>query len=41
MTRLPADAVAEVSAAVGAAVDGLGGRFTMPLHTVALTVQSR
>ena len=37
MTRLPADAVAEVGAAVGAAVDALGGRFTMPLHTVALT----
>lgn len=37
MTRLPADAIAEVSAVVGASIDALGGRFTMPFYTVALT----
>ena len=41
MTRLPADAVAEVSAAVGAAIDALGGRFTLPFDTVALTARRR
>ena len=39
MTRLPADAVAEVSAAVSAAIDALGGRFTVPFHTVALAAR--
>lgn len=35
LTRLPADKLAEVLAAVGAAVDEIGGRFTMPYTTLA------
>ncbi|GAA0246547.1 class I SAM-dependent methyltransferase [Cryptosporangium japonicum] len=35
MTRLPADAIAEISTAVGTAIDALGGSFTLPFHTVA------
>ncbi|WP_406835968.1 class I SAM-dependent methyltransferase [Streptomyces sp. AHU1] len=37
LTRLPADALASVLDEVGAAVDALGGRFTMPCATVAVT----
>ncbi|MER5386531.1 class I SAM-dependent methyltransferase [Streptomyces sp. NPDC002688] len=37
LTRLPADASASVLEEVGAAVDALGGRFTMPCTTVAVT----
>ncbi|MET7986119.1 MULTISPECIES: class I SAM-dependent methyltransferase [unclassified Streptomyces] len=37
LTRLPADALAPVLEEVGAAVDALGGRFTMPYATVAVT----
>src|SRR3954468_3118531 len=39
LTRLPADKVAEVLAAVGSAIDALGGGFTMPYVTVAVTAQ--
>lgn len=35
VTRLPADALAEILAAVGAAIDAMGGRFTMEFTTVA------
>ncbi|MFY1692181.1 class I SAM-dependent methyltransferase [Plantactinospora sp. WMMB782] len=35
-TRLPPDALAELCAAVGAAVDALGGSFTMRYRTVAV-----
>ncbi|MFB7243452.1 SAM-dependent methyltransferase [Streptomyces populi] len=37
LTRLPADALAAVLDEVGAAVDALGGRFTVSYTTVALT----
>ncbi|MFI7547462.1 class I SAM-dependent methyltransferase [Actinoplanes sp. NPDC049599] len=37
LTRLPADRTAEILGAVGAAVDALGGRFTMRLTTLAVT----
>jgi SAM-dependent methyltransferase len=37
LTRLPADRLAEVLAAVGAAIDGIGGGFTMPYATLAAT----
>jgi SAM-dependent methyltransferase len=37
LTRLPADEVAEVLAYVGTAIDALGGGFTMPYATVAVT----
>ena len=37
LTRLPPDKLAEVLAEVGAAVDRLGGSFTMPYTTVAVT----
>lgn len=36
LTRLPADAVAEICDAVGVAVDGIGGSFTLPFATVAV-----
>ncbi|WP_345357463.1 class I SAM-dependent methyltransferase [Actinoallomurus liliacearum] len=36
MTRLPPEKVAEVLESVGAAVDALGGGFTMPYSTVAV-----
>ncbi|MFG1925101.1 class I SAM-dependent methyltransferase [Cryptosporangium sp. NPDC048952] len=36
LTRVPAEAVADISAAVGAAIDALGGQFTLPFHTIAL-----
>ncbi|GGY06710.1 class I SAM-dependent methyltransferase [Streptomyces hiroshimensis] len=36
-TRLPADKLAEVLESVGAAIDALGGSFTMPYATVAVT----
>jgi SAM-dependent methyltransferase len=39
LTPLPADKVAEVLAAVGAAIDALGGGFTMPYSTVAVTAE--
>jgi len=37
LTRLPPEQVAEVLAGVGAAIDALGGSFTMPYATVAVT----
>ena len=37
LTRLPADQQAEVLAAVGAAIDAMGGSFTMAYATVAVT----
>ncbi|NEA01771.1 SAM-dependent methyltransferase, partial [Streptomyces sp. SID10116] len=40
LTRLPVRARSEVLAAVGAAVDTLGGSFTMRYTTVALTVRA-
>ncbi|WP_409240087.1 class I SAM-dependent methyltransferase [Streptomyces sp. PA5.6] len=40
LTRLPAEARSEVLAAVGAAVDTLGGSFTMRYTTVALTART-
>ena len=36
-TRLPPDKTAAILAAVGTAIDALGGRFTMQLTTLALT----
>jgi hypothetical protein len=40
LTRLPADELAKVLKAVGAAVDAIGGSFTMPYTTVAVTARS-
>lgn len=37
LTRLPPDAVAEVLAGVGAAIDAIGGGFTMEYATVVVT----
>jgi SAM-dependent methyltransferase len=37
LTRLPSDKVAEVLEGVGAAIDAMGGSFTMPYATVAVT----
>ncbi|WP_084195443.1 class I SAM-dependent methyltransferase [Streptosporangium amethystogenes] len=37
LTRLPADQLAEVLAGVGAAIDAIGGGFTMPYTMVAVT----
>ncbi|MER6178230.1 class I SAM-dependent methyltransferase [Streptosporangium sp. NPDC001681] len=37
LTRLPADKLAEVLADVGAAIDAIGGGFTMPYTTMAVT----
>jgi SAM-dependent methyltransferase len=37
LTRLPADGLAEVLAGVGAAIDAMGGSFTMPYTTLAVT----
>jgi SAM-dependent methyltransferase len=37
LTRLPADAMAEVLDSAGTALDGLGGRVTLPYTTVAIT----
>jgi SAM-dependent methyltransferase len=37
LTRLPPDSLAEVLAGVGAAIDAMGGSFTMPYTTVAVT----
>jgi SAM-dependent methyltransferase len=37
MTRLPPDALAEILAEVGAAIDAIGGAFTMPYSTVVVT----
>jgi SAM-dependent methyltransferase len=37
LTRLPADKVAAVLDGVGAAIDAIGGGFTMPYATVAVT----
>jgi SAM-dependent methyltransferase len=37
LTRLPPDKTADILDAVGAAVDTLGGRFTMQLTTLAVT----
>ena len=36
-TRLPADKMAEILEGVGAAIDDMGGTFTMPYATVAVT----
>ncbi|MBD2893841.1 putative methyltransferase [Actinomadura sp. RB99] len=41
LTRLPADHVAQVLEEVGAAIDALGGAFTMPYATVAVTAARR
>jgi len=37
LTRLPPDKTADILNAVGAAIDTLGGRFTMPYTTLATT----
>jgi SAM-dependent methyltransferase len=37
LTRLPPDKLAEVLEGVGAAIDAMGGGFTMPYVTVAMT----
>ena len=37
LTRLPPERLAEVLDAVGEAIDALGGRFTVPYTTVAVT----
>jgi SAM-dependent methyltransferase len=37
LTRLPSDKLAEVLEGVGAAIDAMGGSFTMPYTTVAVT----
>lgn len=37
LTRLPAEQLGEVLARVGAAIDAMGGNFTMPYVTVAVT----
>jgi SAM-dependent methyltransferase len=37
LTQLPPDQLAEVQAGVGAAIDAMGGSFTMPYTTVAVT----
>ncbi len=37
LTQLPPDKLAEVQKSVGAAIDGMGGGFTMPYVTVAVT----
>ncbi|MGW7610574.1 class I SAM-dependent methyltransferase [Streptomyces sp. NPDC054766] len=37
LTRLPADTLASVLEEVGTAIDAMGGRFTMPYTTVAVT----
>jgi SAM-dependent methyltransferase len=37
LTRLPPDALAEILSAVGAAIDDLGGSFTMPYTTAVIT----
>ena len=37
LTQLPSDKVAEVLAEVGAAIDAIGGSFTMPYTTVVVT----
>ncbi|MEU0538096.1 class I SAM-dependent methyltransferase [Amycolatopsis tolypomycina] len=36
LTRLPPDALAEVLAEVGAAIDGIGGSFVLPYTTLAV-----
>ena len=37
LTRLPSDQLAEVLEGVGTAIDAIGGSFTMPYSTVAIT----
>jgi len=37
LTQVPADTTAEIQAAVGSAIDALGGHFTMPYVTLAAT----
>ncbi|WP_436519696.1 class I SAM-dependent methyltransferase [Actinoplanes sp. HUAS TT8] len=39
LTRLPAEQLAEISAAVGAGIDRLGGAFTMSYVSVAVTAE--
>ena len=41
LTQLPPAQVAEVQAGVGAAIDALGGAFTLPYTTVAVTATLR
>lgn len=41
LTRLPADEIAVVQEVVGAAIDAMGGTFTMAYATVAVTVTRR
>lgn len=41
LTRLPPDKLTEVLDHVGAAIDELGGTFTMPYTTVAVTARRR
>jgi SAM-dependent methyltransferase len=41
MNRLPAAALGAVLAGVGAAIDGVGGSFTMPYSTVAVSAVRR
>ena len=37
LTRLPADQIAEIQSVVGAAIDSMGGHFTMGYSTLATT----
>jgi hypothetical protein len=37
LTQLPSDKLTEVLEGVGAAIDAMGGSFTMPYTTVAVT----
>jgi hypothetical protein len=39
LTQLPADPLAEVLEGVGAAIDAMGGSFTMRYATVAVTAR--
>jgi SAM-dependent methyltransferase len=41
LTQLPSDKLAEVLEAVGAVIDAMGGSFTMPYTTVAVTAARR
>ncbi|WP_084529493.1 class I SAM-dependent methyltransferase [Nocardia crassostreae] len=39
LTRLPPDALTEITYAVGTAIDAIGGHFTVPFTTVAVTAE--
>ena len=41
LTRLPPDRLAAVQDGVGRAIDAIGGSFTMPYATVAVTATVR